>query len=86
METPTFQAGLAELIALADAARVAIACTEALPWRCHRSLVSDALTVRGIEVLHLVTPGAPPGCHALHSFARVGTDARLTYPDPDALL
>ena len=86
METPTFQAGLAELIALAGAAPAAIACTEALPWRCHRSLVSDALTVRGIEVLHLVTPGEPPGRHALHSFARVGTDARLTYPDPDALL
>ena len=86
METPAFEAGLAELLTLAGAAPTAIACTEALPWRCHRSLVSDALAVRGVEVLHLVTPGEPPPRHALLSFARVGTDARLTYPDPDALL
>jgi uncharacterized protein (DUF488 family) len=86
METSAFQAGLAELITLAHAASTAIACTEAVPWRCHRSLVSDALTVRGIEVRHLVAPGQPPGGHTLPSFARVGPDARLTYADPDALL
>jgi uncharacterized protein (DUF488 family) len=86
METPAFEAGLAELVTLARAALAAIACTEALPWRCHRSLVADALTVRGIEVFHLVTPTKPPGRHALPPFARVGPDARLTYPDPDALL
>jgi uncharacterized protein (DUF488 family) len=86
METPAFEAGLAELVTLAQAGLAAIACTEALPWRCHRSLVADALTVRGIEVFHLVTPGKPPGRHELPPFARVGPDGRLTYPDPHALL
>jgi uncharacterized protein (DUF488 family) len=86
MDTPAFEAGLAELVTLARAAPAVIACTEALPWRCHRSLVADALTVRGIEVFHLVTPGTPPDRHALPPFARVGPDARLTYPDPDVLL
>ena len=60
-------------------------CAEAVPWRCHRSLIADALTVRGIEVRHLVRLGAPPAVHALTSFARV-TETALTYPDPGALL
>lgn len=50
MATPGFARGLDELIRLAEAERAAFACTEALPSRCHRSLIADALTVRGVEV------------------------------------
>jgi uncharacterized protein (DUF488 family) len=82
--TAEFAAGLAELLALAQEAPTAIACTEAVPWRCHRSLVADALAIRGIEVRHLVGPGEPRP-HALTPFARVEGD-RLTYPDPTALI
>lgn len=84
MATPEFAAGLEELLALAREAPTAIACTEAVPWRCHRSLIADALTVRGVEVRHLMSPtSARP--HALTPFARVEGLA-ITYPDPDALL
>jgi uncharacterized protein (DUF488 family) len=85
MATPAFATGLDELIRLGTASPTAFACTEAVPWRCHRSLIADALTVRGIEVRHLVRLGAPPAVHALTSFARVAETA-LTYPDPGALL
>ncbi len=84
MATPEFAAGLEELLGLAREAATAIACTEAVPWRCHRSLIADALTIRGVEVRHLMSPtSARP--HALTPFARVDGLA-VTYPDPDALL
>jgi uncharacterized protein (DUF488 family) len=84
MATEGFAAGLAELLALAATTALAIACTEAVPWRCHRSLIADALTVRGVEVRHLVGP-AGARLHALTPFARVDGLA-IRYPDPDALL
>lgn len=79
MESPGFAAALDELRALAgNAGAVAIMCAEAVPWRCHRSLVADALTARGDTVLHLMGPDkAQP--HALTPFARVDGD-RVTYP------
>jgi uncharacterized protein (DUF488 family) len=53
-------------------------CAEAVPWRCHRSLVADALAVRGVEVAHITGPSAPRP-HKLTPFAVVeGT--RITYP------
>jgi len=85
MATPAFATGLDELIRLGTAIPTAFACTEAVPWRCHRSLIADALTVRGIEVRHLVHSGTPPPVHVPTSFARVAGTA-LTYPDPEALL
>lgn len=84
MATADFAAGLEELLTLAHAAPAAVACTEAVPWRCHRSLLADALIVRGIEVRHLVSPTSTR-THALTPFARVEGD-RITYPDPEALL
>jgi uncharacterized protein (DUF488 family) len=84
MATAEFAAGLDQLLALAAETPTAIACTEAVPWRCHRSLVADALTLRGVEVRHLVGFGAPR-LHALTPFARA-EGQRLTYPDPDRLL
>ena len=53
MQTPEFEAALAELIDTARTRRVAMMCAEAVEWRCHRSLVADALTVRGIQVEHI---------------------------------
>jgi len=78
MQTDAFEAGLAELLALGAQKPIAIMCAEAVPWRCHRSLVGDALLVRGVEVLDIMTAkSAKP--HKLTSFARVeGT--RITYP------
>jgi uncharacterized protein (DUF488 family) len=84
MATADFARGLDELLALAREAPAAIACTEAVPWRCHRSLIADALTVRGIPVQHLVSATAARP-HTLTPFARADGVA-LTYPDPDALL
>jgi uncharacterized protein (DUF488 family) len=53
-------------------------CAEALPWRCHRSLIADALVARGFEVLQLDSRGhAKP--HTLTSFARV-IDGKVAYP------
>ncbi len=62
---------------------LAIMCAEALPWRCHRSLVSDALSIRGVEVSH-VTSGSKPARHALTPLAQVH-GGRITYPPPDTL-
>ena len=78
MQTSEFERHLATLITLADATRLAIMCAEAVPWRCHRNVISDALVVRGIDVLHIMGRGAPSP-HALTPWAhRDGT--RLTYP------
>src|SRR5690554_1056553 len=78
MQTDAFRAGLDELLALAEQKPTAIMCAEAVPWRCHRSLVGDALLVRGIEVLDIMTAkSAKP--HKLTSFAHVEGTA-ITYP------
>lgn len=78
MLTDDFERGLAELEALTEEGTVAVMCAEALPWRCHRSLVADAVTVRGADVEDITGPGAPRP-HQLTPFAHVeGT--RITYP------
>jgi uncharacterized protein (DUF488 family) len=78
MQTNAFEAGLSELLELASQNPTAIMCAEAVPWRCHRSLIGDALLVRGVEVLDIMTAkSAKP--HTLTSFAQAdGT--RVTYP------
>ncbi len=57
MQTPEFEEGLAELRALARDGPVAVMCAEAVPWRCHRSLLADALFARGVVVEHIVGKG-----------------------------
>ena len=80
MQTAEFAAALDALQALAAAAPTAVMCAEALPWRCHRWLLADALLARGEPVAHILSE-APPRPHALTPSARVeGT--RLTYPGP----
>jgi uncharacterized protein (DUF488 family) len=83
MQTDAFWRAIAELEALAKAHRTAVMCAEALPWRCHRSLLSDALTVEGVEVRHIVGP-VEPALHALTPFAVI-EGGRITYPPPDTL-
>jgi DNA-3-methyladenine glycosylase II len=81
METPEFEAGLATLRALSGEGRVALMCAEAVPWRCHRSLVADALSARGAHVEHIAAPlRASP--HRLTAFAKV-RGALVTYPSDD---
>jgi uncharacterized protein (DUF488 family) len=78
MQTPDFASALDRAIHLAEARPSALMCAEAVPWRCHRSLVADALSVRGIRVLEIVST-AEPKEHKLTPFARVrGT--RISYP------
>ncbi len=78
MQTPEFASALDELIAFARNERVAIMCAEAVPWRCHRSLIGDALLVRGFDVQDITGPGKTRP-HQLTPFARVeGTS--ITYP------
>ncbi|HKB79535.1 MAG TPA: DUF488 domain-containing protein [Thermoanaerobaculia bacterium] len=75
MGTPEFRAALDRL--LESSARMAILCAEAVPWRCHRNLVADELTRRGIEVLHILGPGSVQR-HAMNAMARVVGD-RIVY-------
>lgn len=82
MQTQPWRDGLDQLLDLAGRHAVALMCAEAVPWRCHRSLIADALTIRGVEVLDITGKGrATP--HALTAFARVEGD-RLTYPEVQA--
>lgn len=69
MQTDEFAVGLDELIKLSKTT-TAIMCAEALPWRCHRSLIADALTIRGIKVLHIMSNSKTIE-HTLTSFAVV---------------
>jgi len=78
METPEFEAGLARVRDLSAGARAALLCAEALPWKCHRSLISDALVAGGNAVDDILSSG-PPRPHRLPVFARVAADGRLIY-------
>src|SRR5262245_24012481 len=77
MESDEFAQGLTRLLAIAAQRPTAIMCAEAVPWRCHRQLLADALVVRGLEVRHVLGPG-PSHTHALTPFARVEGD-RILY-------
>jgi uncharacterized protein (DUF488 family) len=78
MQTHSFSEGLAGLLELSDRVPTAIMCAEAMWWRCHRALIADALRVRGITVIHILSPGHT-AVHPFTSPARV-VDGRLTYP------
>src|SRR5262245_19795295 len=84
MQTPVFATALSELVRMSAAERLAIMCAEAIPWRCHRSLLADALTARGLLVLHIMAPDrADP--HTLTPFACV-ENGRVIYPLAQARL
>jgi uncharacterized protein (DUF488 family) len=78
MQTPEFEQSLKELITMAYQDRIALMCAEAVPWRCHRSLIADALLVRGIRTEDIMSPTRCQ-VHTLTPFAKVrGTT--ITYP------
>ena len=77
MQTSEFTQALERLIKLAHQKQSAIMCAEAVPWRCHRSLIADALTIRGNPVAHIVS--AAKRMHSLTPFARVCGHS-ITYP------
>ena len=78
MQTPEFEESLEELIELANHDRLALMCAEAVPWRCHRSLIADALLVRGIRTGDIMSATRRP-VHTLTPFAKV-RGATITYP------
>lgn len=80
MQTPEFADNVDQLVALARTQRCALMCAEAVPWRCHRSMIADALLVRGVCVEDIIGPHGRKA-HKLTSFAQV--DGRqVSYPPP----
>jgi uncharacterized protein (DUF488 family) len=82
MQTPDFAANLERLIELASERPTAIMCAEAVPWRCHRSLIADSLSVRGIDVQEILS-ATKTQPHSLTPFARV-QGHQVTYPGQPA--
>ncbi|MER7810338.1 DUF488 domain-containing protein [Streptomyces sp900116325] len=80
MATDTFREGLNELLDLAEHERPAIMCSEAVPWRCHRRLITDALIVAGADVVHIMSPNTTKPAD-LNKCAQV-RNGHLTYPPP----
>jgi uncharacterized protein (DUF488 family) len=81
MQTAEFAGHLLSLIRTAMRERIVLMCAEAVPWRCHRSLIADALVVHGLRVEEIISRTRRQ-VQALPSFARV-TGATITYP-PEA--
>ncbi len=84
MQTEEFRNNLDKLIELSSGKRAVIMCAEAVPWRCHRSLISDALLAMGVTARHIVGTSEPKP-HTLTSFAVIKGTA-VTYPDENLRL
>jgi uncharacterized protein (DUF488 family) len=80
MQTEQFSRALEELMASGKKEKTAVMCAEAVPWRCHRSLIADALVSRGWTVRHIMTPTKADE-HKLTPFAKLENGV-LTYPGP----
>jgi len=78
MQTQEFAESVDQLIGLAQNGQAAIMCAEVLPWRCHRWLIADALTIRGIQVEHIMTIKQRTK-HSLTRWAHV-EGVHITYP------
>lgn len=81
MQTAAFKESLERCVALANEEPSAVMCAEAVPWRCHRSLIADALIVRGIEARE-ISSGVTARPHKLTPFAHVN-GTTITYPGSD---
>ena len=77
-----FRAGAGELLAEADGRRIAILCSEAVWWRCHRRIIADYLLAAGAEVVHILS-ASPQRAGAPDSGAAPQPDGTIHYPDPD---
>jgi uncharacterized protein (DUF488 family) len=82
MQTEAFQNALEMLIQMSRQKRVAIMCAEAVPWRCHRSLVADALNARTVPAVEILSESSYRQ-HKLTAFAHV-EDKQVTYPPEQA--
>lgn len=80
MATGEFGEGLSELLGLAEDNRPAIMCSEAVPWRCHRRLITDALIIRNVEVVDILSPNSAKRA-VLNPHAQI-RDGQLLYPAP----
>ena len=83
MQTDAWRLALQHLIDLSSSFSVAVMCSEAVPWRCHRNLISDGLTVRGVLVDHIISKTKTTR-HAITSFAHVDAE-HITYPSTGSL-
>ncbi len=79
LSTPEFRDALDAVLEDARQGPVAIMCAEAVPWRCHRQLISDALVARGVPVRHILSD-AEPTPHELNEMAKGDEDGGVTYP------
>ncbi|MGH7257427.1 MAG: DUF488 family protein [Nitrospiraceae bacterium] len=75
MQTPEFEVGLDQLMTAGEREPIVVMCAEAVPWRCHRSLIADALSIRGIPVEHILSSKRTQP----HSLTPVRTGARYAY-------
>ena len=82
MATPDFRRALSLVLDEAARERTAVMCAEAVPWRCHRNLISDAAVALGVRVEHIID-AAPPNAHVLNPGARVRPDRVVIYPAPE---
>ena len=82
MQTEEFEEAVRRLPELCAQKRCALMCAEAVPWRCHRSLLADALVARGVSVDHILS-ASRRDLHSLTSFARI-QDNRVVYPQAEA--
>jgi len=80
MQTPEFAAAIDDCLKLAAERPSAVMCAEAVPWRCHRRLIADALVARGVEVMDIIDANRPTP-HQLSPWARVD-GVRVSYPGP----
>lgn len=78
METPAFQIGLEKLKKIAEKKRLVLMCAEGIPWRCHRSLIADALTLQKYKVFHIQSRKTAK-THKLTSFLKV-KNGKIIYP------
>ena len=79
MQTDEFKSNLKKLIEMSSDHNLVLMCAETLPWRCHRSLVADALLMRGVEVRHIFKEGVYKE-HKLTPWAHV-EGMEITYPE-----
>jgi uncharacterized protein (DUF488 family) len=84
MASDEFRDAMDKLSAFAEKQSAAIMCAEAVPWRCHRNLIADELTRRGIEVLHIIS-GQPAKRHVMNEHAQAEGD-HLVYPAEQQML
>ena len=78
MQSPAFKHALEQCLELSSVERIVLMCAEAVPWRCHRSLIADALVVRGVAALEIASDSRVRP-HVLTPFAHV-EGAEITYP------